>query len=356
LIENVLFRVDGSRTIGIGHLMRCVAFAQGFERIGVRSVFIVRDHKLTITELIGHHGFDSEILPRDCKFSDDASLTSEYANTYCANVIVTDISNRGSLKSQDDYRKYLEFLKGENELLVSIDGLDEDCISSKTSLPSDIIIIPYYGAENRKHTLYGCNRYLLGPTYFMLRQEFIEASRVSKDIRKDGRNILVTMGGSDPLSVTIKVAKAVIGLKRPTLNLRIVVGGAVDQSVRQKVQAILALSNVDYELIVKTDHMAELMLWADLVITGSGLTKYEAAATGTPSLVISQDRYHEEMMREFEGGGSALHLGCGRNVEETDIAEATEKLLHNSILRREMARNGKDLVDGKGVERVISEI
>ena len=98
------------------------------------------------------------------------------------------------------------------------------------------------------------------------------------------------------------------------------------------------------------------MLWSDLAITGGGLTKYETAVTGTPSVIISQVAHQAELAKEFEREGTALHLGLGSKVGEEDIAQAVERLLRDDALRAEMSKRGKRLVDGKGIERIISEI
>ena len=55
-----LFRVDGSHHLGTGHVMRCLAFAQGLGKLGVKSTFIVRDYEPRITELIQHYGYDRQ--------------------------------------------------------------------------------------------------------------------------------------------------------------------------------------------------------------------------------------------------------------------------------------------------------
>ena len=203
---------------------------------------------------------------------------------------------------------------------------------------------------------HGNTRLLLCPVYFIFRQEFIEAAKVRREIRKDAQNILVTMSGSDLLNLTIKVAKALTRLNVTSLKLRVIIGPGFETSVKPEVEKVLEGYRGDYELLMGSDNMADLMFWSDLVITGGGLTKYEAAVTGTPTIIISQIVHEAEKNREFEKEGTALHLGLGSEVNEQNIVEAVEKLLGNYALRSEMSRRGKNLVDGKGVNRIISEI
>lgn len=349
-MKPALFRVDGSHHLGLGHITRCIAFAQGLGGIGVKSIFVIRDYGPKITELIQHYGYNVETIPQGSSFAEDASLTSGFASRYSVNLIVTDLSNTDNMTNLDEYSRYFPALKVADKFMISIDDF------IKTDFPYDIQIIPYYGAENMNYKSYGGTKLLLGPTYFIFRQEFIEAAKVSREIRKDAQNILVTMGGSDPLNLTLKIAKVLNRLNKIFLNLRIVIGPGFAASAKQDIERILKGFKGNCELVIGSGNMAELMLWSDLAITGGGLTKYETAVTGTPSIMISYFDREAERAEEFERGGSTLHLGLISEINERDIAEAIEKLLKDFARRAEMAKRGKNLVDGKGIERIISEI
>jgi len=351
-----LFRADGSHRLGVGHIMRCLALAQGLEETGVRPVFVIRDYEPEITELIQQYGYDVETIAQDSSFPEDAFLTSEFASQHGVKLILTDLSNANALANLDEYGRYLETLKATGKFLITIDGLGEDSISTKMPFPCDIVIIPYYGAENRNYKFYSSTKSLLGPAYFIFRKEFIEAAKASRVMKEDAQNILVTIGGSDPLNLTVKVARALDRLSVTSLNLRIVIGPGFADSVRQELERTLKGFKGNYELIMESNNLADLMLWADLAITGGGLTKYETAVSGTPSIVISQDEHQLEPTKEFERCGTILHLGLGSKVDDVDIAKAVEKLLADDALRAEMSEKGWNLVDGKGIERVISEI
>ncbi len=352
----VLLRADGSHKIGTGHIMRCIALAQGFDNIGVKSIFVIKDYEKEIRDLIRDYGYDVEIVSRDRDFKEDAMLTADLASRYHAKIIITDINNINAEQEPDLYRTYLKALKDKGIFLITIEGLDEDIIAGKTSVPSDRIIIPYYGAEKKRHNFHDNSYLLLGPEYFIFRQDFVAAAAVKKEIKKEASNILVTLGGSDPFNFTIKVAAALTRIDRPDLSIRIIIGASFDGSVRQEMDNIMRSFKGKYEFLFKSDKMAELMLWADIAIISSGLTKYETALTGTPSIVISHDNVHDEIMEEFEKAGSVLLMKCGKNITEEDISHAVEVLLDDPVLREKMSQRGRDMVDGKGVERIISHI
>ncbi len=350
-LNTPVIRTDGSTQIGMGHIMRCLALAQGLEKTSVRPVFIIRDYDQSISELIRRHGFGVEMLPGGCSWTDDLRLVMEYADRFSARLIITDLGHAGALVKQEEYYKYLLGLKDAGKFLVTIDDI------IKMSFPSHIVINPHYGADKFGYNKSGGTRYLLGPAYFIFRPEFIAAAGANREIKKDAKNVLVVMGGSDPLDFTEKVAKALVKSGRTRgLNLRIVTGmdSAVEKTL--KLEAILKDYTGTYELIPGSDNMAELMVWSDITITGAGLTKYEAAVTGTPCIIIPQYDYLVELAKQYEKTGAVLNLGSGDKITEEAIGGAAARLLDDAALRSEMSRKGRELVDGRGIERILSEI
>ena len=331
--------------------MRSLALAQGLEKKGAESIFVTRDYEPKVAEIIQRYHFSVESIPQNCNFQEDLLLTSRFAHQYGTKLIITDLCNVDTLARLGEYSEYLHGLKSIGKLLLTIDDLNEMCF------PSDIVVNPNYGAEKMKYRPGKGTRSLLGPSYFIFRKEFIKAARVNRGINEDARNILVTMGGTDLLGLNLKVAKALTRMGMEAgLNLHIILGIDYTESKKQELQDILSDFAGTYELIQGSDNMAELMLWADLAITAGGLTKYETALTGTPSIIISQVAHQADLAQEFQKEGTALNLGLGTKVSEQGIAEAVSRLLRDKALRAKMSARGKKLVDGRGIERIIAEI
>src|SRR4030042_151070 len=349
--KTLALRADANAQIGLGHVMRCLALAQGLEKRRTRSIFITREYGNKIKDLIQRYKYDVETIPGDSNWADDLSLTLNITDRYGIKTVVTDLSHAGALAHQSEYAMYLQGIKDKSKFLVTIDDLNE------MSFPSDIIINPNYGAENRNYPSGSKTKFLLGPAYFIFRQEFIAAAGVNREIKKDAVNVLVAMSGSDPLDLTGKVVGALAKSGKTTgLHLRIVLGIDYTESRKRKLSNSLKNYRGTYDFIKGSDKLAELMLWSDMVITGAGLTKYEAAVTGTPSIIIPQYDYLVKLAEEFAKSGATINLGLGDKIKEESIAEAVADLLSDVSRGTERSRMGRAVVDGKGVERVIAEI
>jgi UDP-2,4-diacetamido-2,4,6-trideoxy-beta-L-altropyranose hydrolase len=347
----VAFRADGSTEIGMGHIMRCLALAQGMEKHGARAEFIVRNYNRKVGAVVRRYGFAVKTIPVDSSWSEDLRLTLEYSDRFHSKLIISDLGNAGNIARPDEYSRYLQGLKGGGKYLIAIDDL------VKTSLPADIIINPHYGIEKGRYYNGSNTRLLLGPAYFIFRPEFIAAARLHREIKAEARNVLVAMSGSDPLDFTRKVVGALVKSEKTRgLNLRIVLGMDYTASKKRELNGVLKNYTGRYELIQDSDNMAELMRWSDITVTGGGLTKYELAVTGTPGIIIPQYDYLVGLATAFAGTGAALNLGPVDKITGEAIAGAAAGLLGSAVRRAEMSRRGRALVDGRGIERIISEI
>ncbi|MFQ5786830.1 MAG: hypothetical protein ACE5H1_02520, partial [Thermodesulfobacteriota bacterium] len=65
----VLFRVDGSHSLGMGHIVRCIAFADGLKRKGISCLFLIKNYDDRVANLISKRGFNVEAIPTDLSLS-----------------------------------------------------------------------------------------------------------------------------------------------------------------------------------------------------------------------------------------------------------------------------------------------
>jgi spore coat polysaccharide biosynthesis predicted glycosyltransferase SpsG len=140
------------------------------------------------------------------------------------------------------------------------------------------------------------------------------------------------------------------------LEIHVVVGPYFSPALRQEIENLAAASRHRVSLIEAPEDLRAEMLWCDLAIATSGLTKYELAATGTPTVLLSHDAAHAKNNEAFAALGISLDLGEASRLSSSAISEAVSGLLQDSAGREEMSRRGRATVDGAGVERIIDVI
>ena len=344
-----VFRADGSSRLGMGHIMRCVAFAAGLSDMGVGPTFITKTLDSCVAGVIRYNGFDVEEVPCGITADEDARLSSEVAARVGARLIVTDLWHRSALADPEGTCTYHRGL-GPDLFVVGIAS------GEMTDMPADLIVSPYVTGADTGAALNGGRTLLLGPSYFIFRLEFIAAARMDRTINEEATRVLVLVGGSDEPHLTAKIVKSLCTISDLGLSLRIVMGAAYSDRLRCEVSDVLSGFCGEYQYLEHDANLAEAMLWADLAITGDGLVKYETAVTGTPSIMLSRPESEVHLNREFERAGTTLHPGDGSLMPVDVLAGEIRRVLGDHSLRLSMSQQGMALVDGRGLERIIAHI
>ena len=342
-MATILIRVDASHQIGMGHLIRCLSIANYVLDKGIKPVFITSSN--LAMEKINTKGFECVLISDKFQYAlnEIRSLKSQYSSK----IILVDINYCKTYKERQGYYDILQALMTMDYFLVTF----EDFFSEV--FPADIVIIPYVGAESLKFKRKVGSQYLLGPKYFPIREEFLEVGK--KSLPKDDiKTILITMGGSDQNQITIKVVKALSNIKLK-VHLKVVLG-SLSQLSDEQVKALLSSYDGSFQVVKDAHNMAELMNESQLAITNSGLTKYEMASMGLPAIVISNNSKHATLMVEFASYGTVVLLGDNEEVTEENILSAVTAMIKDEINRGKMSNAGKQLVDGKGMERIFDSI
>ncbi len=340
-MKNVLFRVDADKNIGLGHYKRCVAISNYLSN-SINRIFLTKSEEvIRLNENILTIKISS-----DYDFDQEISFTDKIINEYDIDVIISDINNHSASKNKSHYISYLKQLSVFNPLLVTF----EDFIINQTN--SNFIVIPYVGAENIKIDNVKKSNYLLGPKYFVIRKEFF--ALIPRVINNQTRSILISMGGSDVNNLTEKIVKIILSISE---NIHInIIKGSINNYKYNKIRELLKNSDNSFKIYESPGNMAEIMGKSDLGIFSSGLTQYEASAVGLPAIVISLNDYHKQVVDEYAKMNSIISFGTFGSNRIGKLKETIINIISNQQIRRDMSRNGKKIIDGKGIERIVNEI
>src|SRR5207244_1587129 len=94
----------------------------------------------------------------------------------------------------------------------------------------------------------------------------------------------------------------------------------------------------------------------DAAVAAGGVTAWELAFMGVPSLLMVLARNQERNAAGLAEAGAALNLGEFERVAPETLAAALGELLDDPARRRRMSRRGRRLIDGRGVERVVGRL
>jgi UDP-2,4-diacetamido-2,4,6-trideoxy-beta-L-altropyranose hydrolase len=330
----IAVRTNGSSTIGLGHVRRCLTLGQTLKQeFGAEVTFILNEDRLT-QELVRGNGF--EVL--SVTSSDDAEQTQHRLKHLAASVLVTD--------SYELDTAYFNSLRGDVRLLVAIDDLADK------HFPVDIIV---NGGANATPAIYSAlptTRFLLGPSYMLLRKEF--SQQPERELRERIRRVLITVGGSDPSQMTLRLMEwAHNALEQADLD---VVVGPFFQNT-EAIERLAAELPVQVSLHFAPDDLSALMLKADIAVTGGGQTTYELAAMGTPAAAVCLADNQRNSLAGLTQAGTLCYVGDVNDIDLPEKLTSALRALDSDVnQRRQLSRRGMQMVDGLGARRVAHAI
>ncbi len=329
----VAFRTAVGSAMGLGHLGRCLALAHALRAVAIES-FVLLDSDDRALKLVMTAGFQGAQVA--C--GDARRATVECCERLGAGALVVD----SYAFSSDDLRA---LVAAGRPVIVFDDTADQE-------LPVDAVINGGAGAARLAYRGSSHTRYLLGPRYLALGPEFAEAA--PRTIHDHVQRALLTIGGADPGRLTARLARwAIAGLGAITLD--VVVGPLVEDvaAIREAVRSVPGR----VMLHESPKHLYDLMLAADLAITGGGHTVYELAATGTPMVAICLAENQRLNIEAMRAAGVLEYSGDVHDAALEPVLMASLATLAADTGRRaEMSQRGRDLVDGRGAARLARAV
>lgn len=353
---NIVFRVDASRSMGSGHLMRCLTLANALRARGNHLVhFICRSHPGDLRELLDSRHIPYSMLAEATTQSvppDDRDTYTLWLGTSQAEDARQTISALGSLVPDwlivDHYALDAQWetdLRSTAKRIMVIDDLadrrhDCDLLLDQTFLPH---------AETRyAHLVPSDCRMLLGPSWALVRPEF-SALRGHSLLRRATLalgKVLVCMGGSDPSNETMKAVEGLIQ-SRKRLAVDVIVGGAYSETAAlRKILDSMPASR----LHIQTDHMAQLMAEADFAITSGGTITWEKCVLGLPGMTVILDDNQELIAQNMHDAEAQITLGRGHSLSARDYAGCIDAVTPTMMAR--LSLQAATICDGHGAERV----
>jgi spore coat polysaccharide biosynthesis predicted glycosyltransferase SpsG len=329
----VLFRVDGGRTQGMGHVYRSLAIANALRASSRADVaFLMKAGHGEAIVTLSQAGYPLRVAG-----DDRLETLLEQIRDFAPDILIND------LYAPREEAAYLRALAHVGATTVNLVDTPQDIEAAEHY--EHVIVSVMHEARETPEGFYA------GPRYAILREHF---QGREKEVRERAQMVLLTFGGSDPQALTVKAARAVHDVA-PGVRVVAVAGPAF--SCRREFDDLQASLPGRVPLIQEAGgHIADLMLEADVVLCSGGMTVYEIAALGTPGLVLGQNMREDARMRAFGAHGTIEYLGLGTEVDEAALAAATRALLSDAGRRRAMSEKGRALVDGLGATRAAEAV
>lgn len=337
----IIFRTDGNKQIGSGHVMRCLSIADAFVRKDHSCTFVLADD--SFDSLIKERGYNTVILNRDYSdLENEIEAFTALIRSFDPEMVIVD--------SYYVTEKYLSGIR-KCAFTVYIDDL------ASWAYPADCLInYNIYGPDLDYPGLYkdagSVPKTLLGINYVPVRSMFCD---IGKHVhKKTVEDVLISTGGTDPIHLGLALAKHIRAGSDNT-RYHILVG-----ALNADHEEILRIAENCSNLIVhyNVSDMRRLISSCDIAVSAAGSTLYEICACGIPMVIYSLADNQILGNQAFVKHGIARSCGDLRFVDDPveKVLKEVREYAGDYELRCSVGNRMQELVDGHGAERIAGSL
>ncbi len=348
MLNGVTFWTEGGSSIGMGHVMRSLSTARVLKASGVPVSFLINDDS-SIAVLLAAEGMEFALLP----------FEGAAPPVITGSVIVMD--------TRRDVSRLAAALKMQGKWVVMVDNLTA-CGASDCVVMPTLTFRPDIWAEMGEELPGGqLSNIKSGGDYVIIGENFIRGRAIGRILARpqqesgkrpfsgEALKILVTMGGADPNFLAEKVVGALKGVEG--IEVTVVIGPASTPS--PGFRRVINSRSDTFTFLTDVKDLAPHAAAADFAFSAMGVTVYELAYMGVPSVLIAN--YPEDALdiETLESMGICRSLGYHRDVTEDGIRRVVGHFMGNRGGLKVISSNAVRLIDGRGAERIagiISEL
>jgi spore coat polysaccharide biosynthesis predicted glycosyltransferase SpsG len=316
-MDKIVFLTEAGPGIGMGHINRCCALADGFEALGISPQFKVRgvqrmdnlhEKQVTYTEW-----FDLKIL-------------DEILSLYSTVIVDTYLANTETLR-----------------LITQNAGFPVFLVDSTLKYhPGGTILFPSVYANKYEH-LKGGDRWISGKDYLLFGKELWHLP--SFKVRNEVYNIAIILGGFVEHNFVQPIIESIKSIfPKSWINIF----GSVDKSP-------LDDSNINYRGYLSKQEYIKALYQSDIAIAGAGLSLNECALIGLPVISVAINETQLMNSKTWKEVASVEFVRIGDKDLNSNIHNYLKNLKSKGY-REHLHQILKATLDAKGGLRAANEL
>jgi spore coat polysaccharide biosynthesis predicted glycosyltransferase SpsG len=197
----------------------------------------------------------------------------------------------------------------------------------------------------------GSAKCLAGPAYMPLAGEFERQNikvRAGQPENKRLKRVLIAFGARDSVNRTLTALQGIAKLGNH-VEAGVLLGRNATHAETVRA-AVNEMSNV--EMVPSSAGVCTLYAQFDIAIGAPGVSQFERACCGLPSVLVAQNDEHNVLCHGWAETGAAVECEADAN----SVAKMVSSLLNAPDRVGDMRARGLALVDGKGAARLAADL
>jgi len=322
--KKIVVRVNADTNIGLGHVYNMLTILNNIRNEDI-LIIMNRGKKLGL-EKFREHLYTVKTYSNENEFW-------KIIRSFKPDMIFNDILNTSF--------NYIKKLKKEGIFVVNFEDLGEG------RKLANLVFNPIFESKKQMKNEY------YGPNYACVREEFRVFKR--KKIRKNIKNIAITLGGVDKNNNVLKILSIIKKFKLlENVKIKIILG--LGYKHKKKLLVLInKMNNMNYkiDIIEKVDLLSKYLIDCDFVITSNGRTVFEIASLNVPliSLSVNKREQQHNFVRRFNAG---YHIDYAKNIEN-ELKSSIKNMIDLSV-RKKKIKNLEKVELKKGIITVTTKI
>lgn len=310
----IVFRVDASVRMGMGHISRCLTLANGWRKRGQQCHFICRQLPGLPIDHIRSQGHQLTLLPHPqavdvlCDHQqwlvcDNATDATETLNAFAHQTPAWLIVDHYAIAKE--WQQQIRQSQPQLKMMVIDDLADREHLADLLlDQTLDRQAADYAGKIHPECQL------LLGANYALLRPEFNlqrNAALKRRQTITTPNRVLIAPGGSDPSAIGERALQAIEQLQTAgwTLSCTMLVSAATPHLQRYRRYA----DEGRWQLALDANNVAELMRDHDLAIGAAGTSSWERCVLAMPTLLVISAANQQAVAQALAVHGAVMAIG-----------------------------------------------
>ena len=177
-------------------------------------------------------------------------------------------------------------------------------------------------------------------------------SNTNININQEVRQILISFGRIDQGNATAKLFNLLPSHHFQTIKIAL----SSQAPHLNKIKKLIDSSPTPTELIIDAPNLYDHFINIDLIVGSGGVGLLERMAAGIPSLTFTTATNQRLNVATAVDNDATINAGELSSFSDKKFRDQLGSILFDQKIRQKLADNGKELIDGKGVQRIINQL
>lgn len=333
----ILFRCDGTPDRGWEPLYQCLSLAAALQRRRRGTHFFSYLEPLSLAQVITRANNEWAPAENHLGTPDDLKATLAQIRRYNAAAVV--VAGEGMTPD------YLAALRATGTLVVVFDS------TAGFKFPADVVVNPLLAPGRKAYKFEPGAQLLLGHRFALCRGVFRRQRTIRATEPLPPFRALVALGDDD-------LAGQALDRTRQLLDMPKV--GKVSVAVRthhpqyHDLKELADESGGRVEVVTEVKELMTRLVRVHFALTAGDMWSPELCVVGIPQLILTQTTRHALSAKKMDEEGVATFLGAAADVSFENLREGVDLLLDDEMERRGMTRCARNLIDGRGPDRIVN--